>query len=500
MTGLVAPWLELTILLVTLLLLRQNILVLVGTAVVYSYVVWGGYMPRDWQFGDWQAIDPLAWQSAMLDVWDATNREILLSIPLYILAGSIMARGSIAERLIAIMRQVMKPVPGGLALATILSCAVFSAISGSSTVTLLAVGAIMYPALLQEGYSKTFSLGAICAGGTLGIIIPPSIPLILYGFITQTSIADLFVAGIGPAIVLISLFAIYALLLNWSKRSGMWDLSAYRAAFAAIGGRQPQSLSAAVPENSPTGNGWAMLGGAVWESLAVWRRGVFSLLLPIIILGGIYSGHFTPTESAAVAVLAALLIEVFIHRELSFKDIIDVTTDTTRLLGSLFPILALAFSLNTFLVLQQIPQDLVATLTEVFDDKASFIFASNILLLVVGFVIDIGSAVLILGPLLAPVAENFALQSGNIMGWVPGDDVTKSLGELARTHFGIMMIVNLEIGYLTPPMGLNIIVAMGAFRESFGTVCKAVIPFIFLMLVALALTIFFPWLVMVTVA
>lgn len=458
-------WLELTALLLALLVLRQNVMVLLGVAVIYCYLVWGGGLPAGWRFGDWEAIDPVALQSVMLDIWDASTREILLSIPLYILAGAIMARGTIATRLIAIMRQISKPVPGGLALATILSCAVFSAISGSSTVTLLAVGAIMYPALLQAGYGKAFALGSICAGGTLGIIIPPSIPLILYGVITRTSIADLFIAGIGPALLLVALFSAYALSRNWHRRGAFWDFSAFRE---------------------------GPLAAAIWQSLAVWRRGIFALLLPVIILGGIYSGYFTPTESAAVAVLAALVIELFIHRDLRPADLGPVVTDTTRLLGSLFPVLALAVSLNTFLVYEQVPQQLVATLNTVFDDLPSFMLAANALLLVTGFFIDIGSAVLILGPLLAPVAETFAVEQGGLFTWRPDGMSSSTIAELARIHFGIMMIVNLEIGYLTPPMGLNLIVAMGAFRESFGTVCRAVVPFILLMMIGLSLIIAFP--------
>ncbi len=368
------------------------------------------------------------------DAWKVTNKDVLLSIPLFLLAGAIMAKGSIAVRLIDLMRALTDPVPGGLALATILSCAVFAAISGSSTVTLLAVGSIMYPALIKEGYSKSFALGALCAAGTLGIVIPPSIPLILYGVMTQTSIADLFIAGIGPAMVLTGLMTVYALVVNRRRT------------------RHP------------------FRPGKVWRAFV---RSLFALLTPIIILGGIYSGYFTPTESAAVAVLVAVVVEMFIHRDMTLADLYDVVTDTARLLGTLFPILMFAAALNSYLTFEQVPAQLVQTFTAAVESKLAFILATNLLLLLVGFVADIGSAILILSPLLQPMAAS------------PEYGIN-------QVHFGIMMIVNLEIGYLTPPLGLNLIVAMGAFREDFWTICKAVIPFIVLMLVGLAIVIAIP--------
>lgn len=399
-----------------LLVLRQNIIVILGVVVIYCYMV----------FGDGEITN------VVLDMWDASNRDILLSIPLYILAGALMAKGTIAERLIGILRELTKPIRGGLALAACLSCGVFSAISGSSIVTMLAVGSIMYPALLKAGYDKRFSIGLIAAGGTLGIIIPPSIPLILYGVITQTSIADLFLAGVGPGILLLSMFALYALAKNRDKPAERMDIRALARAF---------------------------------------KRGIFALLLPVVILGGIYSGYFTPTESAAVAVLLAVIVEVFVHRDLKVKDVGDATIETALLIGGLFPVLALALSLNVFLVYQQVPAQLVETMSTVFTSEIAFILTVNVLLLVIGCLIDVGSAILILGPLLQPIAANFGIDP---------------------VRFGIMMIMNLEIGYLTPPVGLNLIVAMAAFKEDFWEICKAVIPFVFIMLLALALVTIFP--------
>ncbi|XBQ16668.1 MAG: TRAP transporter large permease [Oceanicaulis sp.] len=403
-------------LIVLLMVLRQPVLVLLGCAALFVYSVWNDGRP----------------EYAVYDVWFAVNQEVLLAIPLFVLAGAIMSRGTIAERIIDLMREITRPIPGGLALAAVLSCAGFAAISGSAAVTLLAVGGIMYRALIEGGYSKSFAIGALCSGGVLGIIIPPSIPLILYGYITQVSIAQLFIAGIGPALVLVAIFAVYAFVLNFRRREGGWRVSGFIRAI---------------------------------------RRSIFALPIPIIILGGIYGGIFTVTEAAAVAVVVAVLVEVLLHRDLSMADLKAVTVESGKLLGSLYPVLAFAFSLNVFLTAEGVPQALVAQLNDVIDSKVEFMLLANALLLVVGMVIDVGSATLVLAPLLQPLAE------------AQGVD---------PVHFGIIMIVNLGIGYLTPPLGLNLIVAMAAFKESFWTVTKAVLPFIGLMLGGLMIIAFVP--------
>ncbi len=425
----------LPVVLIALLIARQNIVVIIGVATFAAYYFWG----------DGELMN------VIYDMWDASNREVLLSVPLYILAGAIMSQGSIAERLINLMRALMRPVPGGLAVAALLACGIFAAISGSSIVTLLAVGSIMYPALIAAGYQRTFSIGMLCAGGTLGIIIPPSIPLILYGIMTQASIADLFIAGIGPGLVLLGVFIIYSMAVNWTRDRGQW---------------------------------WSAN-----EILSSFIQSIGALLTPVIILGGIYSGYFTPTESAAVAVLTAILVESLVHKHgfmylvrgdiKKFNGSISemgrliwrTVGETSTMMGSLFPILALALSLNVFLTYQQVPNQLVEWLTGYIDSKFMFILLVNLFLLVVGCFLDSGSAILILSPLLPPMAQSYGMD---------------------LVHFGIMMTVNLEIGYLTPPMGLNIIVAMGAFREDFVTIIKGVWPFLILMIIVLWIVAFYP--------
>jgi C4-dicarboxylate transporter DctM subunit len=406
----------LVVLVLALLVLRQSLFVILGCLTAAAYWLFAG-----------EALDGI-----VLDAWSAVNKDVLLSIPLYLLAGNIMARGVIAERLVRLMRSLTGPVPGGLGIAAILSCALFAAVTGSGTVTLVAVGGVMYPALLQAGYSKGYAMGALCAAGTLGVIIPPSIPLILYGVMTRTNIADLFLAGIVPGALLTLLLVSYSVWRNWRTRGDAWTWQEIRAASAA---------------------------------------GVWAVLMPVLILGGIYSGIFTPTESAAVAVVYALIIEVFVYRDLRVTDLAAVFVQTGRLLGSLFPVLMLAFSLNMFLTYQQVPAQMVAWLSERITDPTVLLLGTNLFLLAIGCLMDIGSAILVLAPMLAPLAA----QSG-----------------IDPVHFGIIMVVNLEIGYLTPPLGLNLIVAMGVFGEEFWTICRAVVPFALLMLTGLLLIASFP--------
>ena len=293
----------LLVLILVLMLARQNVVVLFLVSAAYVHLVWGdGFLVY-----------------LIEDMWISLDNEVLLAIPLFIMAGSVMTRGSIARRLIEVTRQITNPMPGGLGVATILSCAIFAAISGSSPVTLLAIGAVLYPALLKDGYSKRFALGAITSGGTLGIVIPPSIPMILYGLVTENSISDLFIAGIIPGLMITGALSAYALWVNRHLPPKPFELG---------------------------------------NLLRALREGIWSLLLPFILLGGIYSGYFSPTEAAAVALAYALLVEIFIHRELSVSDFFATSVDTARMLGMLFPIIAVALSLKTILTIEQVPQNL----------------------------------------------------------------------------------------------------------------------------------------------
>lgn len=399
-----------------LLSLRQSVILILFASACYVHLVWGeGHLTY-----------------LIEDLWTSVNREVLLAIPMFVLAGNIMTRGSIAQRLIDIMRALTQWLPGGLAVCTILSCAVFAALSGSSPVTLLAVGSIMYPALISQGYPKMFSLGALASAGTLGIVIPPSIPLILYGIVTEKSIVDLFLAGIIPGLLLTVVLTAYSLFHNRKIES---------RPFSAV-----------------------QLGQAL-------KDGVFALMTPAILLGGIYSGFFSATEAAAVAVGYAVIVELFIHRELKARDFYGIAVETSRLLGTLLPIVAIALSINLLLTAERIPQELAQWMTTLVDNRFTFLVILNIFLLIIGCLVDIGAAILILAPILLPIAEAYGIDP---------------------IHFGIIMVVNLEIGYITPPIGLNLIVAMTAFKEDFLLICRSVLPFIGLMLFVLILVVWIP--------
>lgn len=433
-------WLILLLLILVLLVLRQSLVLVLAVATAYIHT-----------FVAKSQIEFL-----IQDFWFTVDREVLLSIPLFMLAGNIMSRGSIAKRLIEFMSAFTSPFPGGLGIACVLSCAAFAAINGSSIVTMMAIGSIMYPALLAKGYKKEFALGAIASAGTLGIIIPPSIPLILYGIMTERDISKLFIAGIGPGLLLTGLFVVYAVAVNLNTA------------------REPFSATKA---------GRAFIGG------------VFALALPLLMIGGIYGGWFSPTEAGAVSLAYALLIEFLVHRredaspapvgagasqrvghylatrEMTMRTLVDVILETTKLLATLLPLLCIAGSLNTILDHSGAPKEMVQTLAGFVEDRWMMMLGINILLLIVGCLMDVGSAILILAPLLEPLA------------------VAKGFDPI---HFGIIMIANLEIGYLTPPVGLNLIVAMAAFKESFGKIVKSALPFVGIMLAWLIIVIAFP--------
>ena len=405
---------------VLLLVLRQPLIVVLLAVAAYVHMVWGR--------GQLDYI--------VEDMWVGIDKELILSIPLFILCGNVMTRGSIAQRLVNMLQELTRPIPGGMAVACVLSCSVFAAISGSSIVTMLAVGSVMYPAMRQAGYDNKFTLGAIMSGGTLGIIIPPSIPMIIYGLVTETSITDLFAAGFGPGLLLTLALSAYAVWYNRHIPTQRFSVS---------------------------------------DFVLACKRGIWAFLMPVILLGGIYSGWFTATEAAAVALAYAMVVEVFIHKELKLGDFYQVVLDASKLGGSLFPVLAVALSLNIILIEHQVPQSMVGMVQGYITNPWVFMLIVNVLLLIVGCLMTTGEAILVLAPLLAPLAAAYGYD---------------------KVVFGLIMILNLEIGYLTPPVGLNLIVAMSAFKQNFGLLCRAALPFILIMLVCLIIVIWQPWIAM----
>jgi C4-dicarboxylate transporter DctM subunit len=357
-----------------LLMLRQPLLVVLLAAAGCVHTFWGR--------GNLEDI--------IEDMWVGLDKEVILSIPLFILCGTVMTRGSIAQRLIRILSAMTRPLPGGMAVATILSCAVFAAISGSSIVTMLAIGTVMYPGhapgrLRQQVLARRHHVGRHARHHH-----SPSIPMIIYGLVTETSVTDLFASGFGPGILLTIALSAYSIWFNRAMPTAAFDLAEFRIAF---------------------------------------REGIWAAMMPVILLGGIYSGYFTATEAAAVALAYSLAVEIFVHRELKAGDFYNVVLETSKLGGSLFPLIAVALSLNIILTEHRVPQSLVNLMQGYISSPLMFMILVNLLLLVVGCLMTTGEAILVLAPLLAPLAESYGYN---------------------KVLFGLIMILNLEIGYLTP--------------------------------------------------
>lgn len=415
--------LALASLVVGLLVFRQPLLVILLAAISFAHLVWGQ-----------GRLDYV-----IEDMWVSLDKEIILSIPMFLLCGGVMTRGSAAGRLVRIAEAMTRHIPGGMAAACVLACAVFAAISGSSIVTMLAVGSVLYPAMRKAGYPNKAALGVVMAGGSLGVVLPPSIPLIIYGLVTETSIVDLFVAGLLPGLLMVILFVAYVVWTNRRLPTTKFEM---------------RELSAAL------------------------KSGIFALLMPILLLGGIYTGYFSATESAAIALVYAVIVEILIHKEMKLADMRHVVIDVAKLTGALFPLLAVALSLSLLLTEHRVPESMVHFVQGWFTGPIGFMVAVNILLLVVSCLMTTTEALLILGPLLAPVAVAYGYP---------------------KVFFGIVMIHNLEIGFMVPPLGLNLLVAMTAFKQNMSDLTRAVVPYVVLMVIGLAIIVAFPQLTMLLV-
>ena len=413
--------------LVGLLLLSVPLFVLIGVATVLGFVIYDPSVAGIWDVALVESVREL------------TDKEPLLAIPFFVLSGSIMSNGAIAQRLVDVARAFFSPIPGGLGIATVAACMFFAAISGSSPVTVITIGGIMYPALVKAGYDDRFSTGLVTSAGTLGILIPPSIPMIVYAIFASNAgqnikVEEFFLAGIGPGLLIGALLGSFCMVVGLKRGEKFTrpDLGALRDAII---------------------------------------EGFWSLMLPVVILGGIYSGLFNATEAAAVSVVYALGVELFIHRSLEVKQVAGVFGEATILMGSLLVIFAMAVGLNALLAEMQVPDKAAAWITSLDLTPFTFMLILNGFLLIVGCLMDIMSAIMILVPLLAPLAA--------VCGIDP-------------IHLGIVFIVNLELGYLTPPMGLNLFVSASLFDKSLGNVIRSVVPFTGLLLVAVLIVSYVP--------
>lgn len=377
-------------------------------------------------------IDPLV---VPMRMFSGMNNFSLMSIPFFILAAELMRIGGLSDRLIDLARALIGWLPGGLAAATVVACLMFGSISGSSPATVIAIGAIMYPAMVKAGYDRFFAIGLITTSGTLGPIVPPSIALIIYGSVTSTSVGKLFAAGLLPAMIIGSMLIAYA---SWySARKGY--------------PRDP----------FPT----------VDRILHAFKRAAWGLGLPVILLGGIYTGVFTPTESAAAACIYGWFIGAIVYRTISIGDTLVILRNTGLLAGPLLLITAGASSFSWLLANNGAPAQLAAYILSGTDNPVIIVALFNIILLVAGCFLDSASAIIILAPLMQPIAAQVGVDP---------------------IHFGIIMLVNLSVGMLTPPVGLNLFVAMGIAKMTLFEVFRAALPTIGLMIIALAMISYIP--------
>ncbi len=368
-------------------------------------------------------------------LFNALDNFVMLAVPFFILAGAIMTHGSMAKKLINIMNFLVGGIRGGGAVAAVLSCLFFAALSGSSPATVVAIGSIMIPALKSSGYDERFSIGLLTTAGSLGIVIPPSIPMIFYALVMHVSVAELFMAGILPGILIATVIGIYSV---YMARKHNWR------------------YEKRIP---------------LREGLGFIKEGAWALMLPIIVLGGIYSGVFTPTEAAAVSVAYATFVELFIYRELNLSGLKKAALESAILSGSLLFILSCAMAFIWLLTTEQIPERLAEVTINLAKTPEVFIMMVLILFLLLGSVIDDVSAMMILSPLFFETCKRFGID---------------------LVHYGIIMVLVIEYGFLTPPFGLNLFVAMGLTKKSLVEVSKAVAPFLILLLICLILVAYIP--------
>jgi len=373
--------------------------------------------------------------SLVQQLFNGLDNFVLLGVPFFILAGNIMAEGAISEKLVNVMKLFVGRFTGGLAMASFMACMFFAAISGSSPATVIAIGSIMMPALIKEGYGERFSIGLLTSAGSLGILIPPSIPMILYALVMNISVAEIFLAGFLPGIFIGCCLMAYSYVT--SKRHG-WH-SSVRYTFK--------------------------------EGLKIIKDGFWALLLPFLVLGGIYGGIFTPTEAAAVSVVYALFVELFIYKELKITKLFVVCRDSAILSGCLLFILSCAMTFIWLLTVEQIPVKLAELIIKNVDNKWLFLLAINGVLLIIGALMDIVTAVIVISPILIETLTQY---------------------DINFVHFGIIMIVNIECGFLTPPFGLNLFVSMAIVRRSLVDIGRAVMPFLLLFLLCLLVITYVP--------
>jgi tripartite ATP-independent transporter DctM subunit len=369
-----------------------------------------------------------------LELMSIAQMPILTAIPLFTFAGYMLSESKAPQRLVRLTNAMFGWMPGGLALVCLAACAFFTAFTGASGVTIIALGAILYPALKQDGYSDRFNLGLVTSSGSLGLLFAPSLPLILYGVVAEVSIDDLFRAGILPGLTMLVMLSGYSI---WVNRENRKPVSAFS---------------------------WREVGGALRE--AIWE-----LPLPIVVLGGIYSGFFAVSEAAAITALYVFIAEVLINREIAFKDLPRITRDSMVLVGGILMILGVSLASTYYMIDTEVPQKLLALVADLVSSPTSFLILLLIFLLILGAILDIFSAIVLVVPLILPIAAGFGVN---------------------EVHLGIVFLAAMQLGYLTPPVGLNLFIASYRFEKPIMHVYSATFPFLVILLLSVILIAFWP--------
>ncbi|MDY7576166.1 TRAP transporter large permease subunit [Actimicrobium sp. CCI2.3] len=374
-------------------------------------------------------------ESVALKLFTGIEKFEIMAIPFFILAGNFLTHGGVARRMINFASSMVGHWHGGLALAGVMACALFAAVSGSSPATVVAIGSIILPAMVRQGYPKSFGAGVITTSGALGILIPPSIVMVMYSVSTNTSVGKLFMAGVVPGLML----AFFLGLTTW---------------YLARKNNYPK-----MPKAS-----WAERGAA-------FRKSAWGLLLIVIVMGGIYSGKFTPTEAAAMAAVYAFIVAVFVYKDMSMKQVPKVLLDSAAMSAMLLYIITNAVLFSFLITSENIPQSMAAVITDMGMGPIGFLLVVNVLLLLAGNVMEPSSIVLIMAPILFPVAMKLGIDP---------------------VHFGILIIVNMEVGMCHPPVGLNLYVASGITKMGITELTVAVWPWLLTMLAFLGLVTYVP--------
>ncbi len=373
-------------------------------------------------------------QAVAIEFFGIAEMPILLAIPLFTFAGYLLSESGAPQRLVRVTTALLGWMPAGLAVVALVACALFTAFTGASGVTIIALGALLFPALKQAGYPERFNLGLVTSAGSLGLLFAPSLPLILYGIVAEISIGDLFLAGVLPGILMVALLSGYSVWKNRAIRTPLADFS------------------------------WAEVRGALRE--AAWE-----IPLPFVVLGGIYSGYFAISEAAAVTALYVLVVDVFILREVPLRKLPSVMRESMVLVGGIMIILGVSRASTNYMIDAGVPQQLLEWVGGFVGSELAFLFMLLLFLLVLGAILDIFSAIVLVVPLILPVAIQFGVHP---------------------VHLGIVFLATMQLGYITPPVGLNLFIASYRFDRPILSIYVSTLPFFTFLLIAVAIIAFWP--------